>query len=72
MEENEDDEDILVVNGDILTDLALTRFLESHRTAGTVASMVLVPYRSTLGVARIDAENRLVTHFETEYQFQDF
>jgi mannose-1-phosphate guanylyltransferase len=65
-------EDICVVtNGDILTDLPLSRMIEDHRKAGEIsASMLVVPYRSRFGVVKID-KLKMVRGFEEKPAFPD-
>ena len=65
------DDLIVVVNGDILTDLPLGRMLEAHRQAGDItASMLVVPYRSRFGVVKID-KLKMVRGFEEKAAFPD-
>lgn len=56
-----DDGDVLVLNGDILTDLDLTAVVDAHRRAGAEASIVLTPVEdpSAYGLVRIDEERRV-------------
>ncbi len=64
-------EEVVVANGDIITDLALTRMVEAHRQAGDVtASMLVVPYRSRFGVVKID-KLKTVRGFEEKAAFPD-
>jgi mannose-1-phosphate guanylyltransferase len=65
-------EDLLVVtNGDIITDLPLRRMIEAHRQAGEIsASMLVVPYRSRFGVVKID-KLKVVRGFEEKPAFPD-
>ncbi len=69
-QKNDADETVIVTNGDILTDLDLSRLLESHRQSRTIATMVVVPYRSQFGVVRID-KLRMVRKFEEKPEFLD-
>ena len=65
-------EDICVVtNGDILTDLSLSRMIEAHRQAGEIsASMLVVPYWSRFGVVKID-KLKMVRDFDEKPAFPD-
>lgn len=65
-----EDEDIIVVNGDIITDLDLSKMLEWHTTSQSVVTMLLVPYRSPFGVVHID-KLRSVRKFEEKPEFPD-
>ncbi len=69
---NMGDEDILAMNGDVLTDLPLRKMIDWHRSAGmgTMVTMLLVPYRSLYGVVRID-KLRMVRKFEEKPEFPD-
>jgi len=64
------DEDVLVINGDIVTDLPLSRMIEFHRSNLAIVTMLLVPYRSPYGVVRID-KLRMVRKFEEKPEFPD-
>lgn len=65
------DEPLLVVNGDIVTDLPLDRMIDAHRQAGDIsASMLVVPYRSRFGVVKID-KLKMVRGFEEKPAFPD-
>jgi mannose-1-phosphate guanylyltransferase len=65
-------EDIVVVtNGDIMTDLPLKRMIDAHRQAGEIsASMLVVPYKSRFGVVKID-KLKVVRGFEEKPGFPD-
>jgi mannose-1-phosphate guanylyltransferase len=65
-------EDICVVtNGDIITDLPLSRMINSHKQAGEIsASMLVVPYRSRFGVVKID-KLKMVRGFDEKPAFPD-
>ena len=67
-----EDSDLLVLNGDVLTDLPLRRMLDWHLAPhmGTMVTMLLVPYRSLFGVVRID-KLRMVRRFEEKPEFPD-
>ncbi len=65
------DESFIVANGDIVTDLPLTRMVEAHRQAGEItASMLVVPYRSRFGVVKID-KLKMVRGFDEKPAFPD-
>jgi mannose-1-phosphate guanylyltransferase len=64
------DETVIVSNGDIITDLDIERLLDSHRQSKTIATMVVVPYKSQFGVVRID-KLRMVRKFEEKPEFLD-
>ncbi len=65
-------EDLCVVtNGDILTDLSLSRMIQAHRQAGEIsASMLVVPYKSRFGVVKID-KLKMVRDFDEKPAFPD-
>lgn len=60
------DEDFLVMNGDVLTDLDIDAFVAAHRRAGAIATIAV--YRKvvdlTLGVLSLDAESQVVDYVE--------
>jgi NDP-sugar pyrophosphorylase family protein len=61
----------VVVNGDILMDLPLSRIIDSHLKAGGIAvTMLVVPYRSRFGVVHID-KLKMVRGFEEKPAFPD-
>ena len=65
------DELLIVVNGDIITDLPLERMVTAHKQAGDIsASMLVVPYRSRFGVVKID-KLKMVRGFEEKPAFPD-
>ena len=71
LEGKQSDESLLVVNGDIFTDLPLSRMAETHKQGGDVtATMLVVPYRSRFGVVRID-KLKVVRGFEEKPAFPD-
>ena len=66
-----EDETFLVANGDIITDLPLSRMMAAHSQAGEVtASLLVVPYRSRFGVVKID-KLKMVRGFEEKPAFPD-
>lgn len=66
------DDDVLMMNGDIITDLPLDKMVLAHRSAGARPSVtiLLVPFKSRFGVVRIDPRNRVVG-FEEKPEFPD-
>jgi len=61
----------VVANGDIITDLPLSRMIDAHRQAGEIsASMLVVPYRSRFGVVKID-KLKMVRGFDEKPAFPD-
>jgi mannose-1-phosphate guanylyltransferase len=69
-DDTQGDETVIVTNGDILTDLDIGRLVENHEQSKTMATMVVVPYRSQFGVVRID-KLRMVRKFEEKPEFMD-
>ncbi len=65
-------ENIVVMNGDIITSLPLKNMLESHQTPGTqpTVTMALVPYKSRFGIVHID-KLKVVRKFEEKPEFPD-
>ncbi|QQG49264.1 MAG: nucleotidyltransferase family protein [archaeon] len=62
---------VLIVNGDIVTDLSPSRMVDAHRQAGDItASMLVVPYKSRFGVVKID-KLKTVRGFEEKAVFPD-
>jgi len=61
----------VVTNGDIITNLSLTRMVEAHQQAGEIsASMLVVPYRSRFGVVKID-KLKMIRGFDEKPAFPD-
>lgn len=60
------DEDFLVMNGDVLTDLDIEAFVAAHRRVDAIATIAV--YRKvvdlTLGVLSLDGESRVVDYVE--------
>ena len=55
LEGQDKDELVVITNGDIITNLPLSRMIDAHKQAGEIsASMLVVPYRSRFGVVKID------------------
>ena len=65
-------ENIVVMNGDIITSLPLKNMLESHQAPGTqpTVTMALVPYKSRFGIVHID-KLKVVRKFEEKPEFPD-
>lgn len=63
-------DDVLVMNGDVLTDLSLARMVDTYRTSQAMATMMLVPYRSPYGVVHID-KLKMVRKFDEKPEFPD-
>jgi mannose-1-phosphate guanylyltransferase len=66
------DENLVMMNGDIVTDLPLRKMVSAH-TSGRgkpTATLLLVPYKSRFGIVHMDKKNR-VTGFEEKPQFRD-
>ncbi|MCP8318501.1 MAG: nucleotidyltransferase family protein, partial [Candidatus Methylarchaceae archaeon HK01B] len=64
------DEDILIMNGDVITNMDLCNMIEWHRFTQTMVTMLVVPYRSPFGVVHID-KLRNVRKFEEKPEFKD-
>jgi NDP-sugar pyrophosphorylase family protein len=65
------EDDVVVTNGDIVTDLPLKRMIDAHRAAGDIsASMLVVPYKSRFGVVKID-KLKMVRDFDEKPSFPD-
>jgi len=62
------DEDTLVMNGDIVTNMPLSRMIDWHISAQTIVTMLVAPYRSPYGVVHID-KLRMVRKFEEKPEF---
>ncbi|MEM3584330.1 MAG: nucleotidyltransferase family protein [Nitrososphaerales archaeon] len=67
---NISDEDVLVMNGDVITNLPISRMIDWHISSQTIVTMLLVPYRSPYGVVHID-KLRMVRKFEEKPEFLD-
>ncbi len=59
----EDEDLVLVANGDILTDQSLDPIFALHEEKSAMATMMLIPYPSQYGVVQV-ADDHLVTSFE--------
>jgi mannose-1-phosphate guanylyltransferase len=66
------DENVVMMNGDIVTDLPLGEMVAKHTSAKSLptATLLLVPYRSRFGIVHIDREH-LVKRFEEKPEFAD-
>jgi NDP-mannose synthase len=60
------EDDFLVMNGDLLTDLDIAAFVAAHRSAGAIGTIAV--YRKvvtlTLGVLSLDAESHVIDYVE--------
>lgn len=60
------EDDFLVMNGDLLTDLDIGAFVAAHRSAGAIGTIAV--YRKvvelTLGVLSLDAESQVIDYVE--------
>ena len=65
-------ENVVVTNGDIVTDLPLRNMIASHESLGTqpTVTMLLVPYKSRFGIVHID-KLKVVRKFEEKPEFPD-
>jgi len=65
-------ENIIVMNGDILTDLALKNMIYAHESPATqtAVTMLLVPFKSRFGIVYID-KLKMVRKFEEKPEFPD-
>jgi NDP-sugar pyrophosphorylase family protein len=63
---------VIVTNGDILTELPLKKMIAEHETSETrpAATLLLTPYRSRFGTVRIGKGN-IVRGFEEKPEFPD-
>lgn len=60
------DEDFLVMNGDVLTDLDFAAFFRAHTAAGSIATIAVYekPVEITLGVLKLDESASVVEYQE--------
>ena len=58
----QDEPYVLVTNGDIVTNERVSRLLELHEARDAVATLMLVPFQSQVGVVSVD-ERSMVTEF---------
>jgi len=66
------DENVVMMNGDIVTDLKLGEMVAAHTSASShpTITLLLVPYKSRFGIVHIDKQN-LVKRFEEKPEFPD-
>ncbi|HUI00514.1 MAG TPA: nucleotidyltransferase family protein [Nitrososphaerales archaeon] len=66
------DEEVVMMNGDIVTDLPLKKMVSKHTGARGMPTItiLLVPYKSRFGIVHIDAKN-MVRRFEEKPAFKD-
>jgi mannose-1-phosphate guanylyltransferase len=66
------DENVVMMNGDIVTDLPLGAMVAAHSSARSnpAVTLLLVPYKSRFGIVHIDKQN-LVSRFEEKPEFPD-
>ncbi|MCP8306669.1 MAG: nucleotidyltransferase family protein [archaeon] len=64
------DEDVLIMNGDVITNMDLSNMIEWHSFTQTMVTMLVVPYRSAFGVVHVD-KLRNVRKFEEKPEFKD-
>ncbi len=60
------DDDFLVMNGDILTDLDYAGFMEDHKASGAIASLAVFqkPVPISLGVLELDGDDHVINYTE--------
>lgn len=65
-------ENVIVTNGDVVTDMPLKSMIASHESAATqpTVTMLLVPYKSRFGIVHID-KLKVVRKFEEKPEFPD-
>jgi mannose-1-phosphate guanylyltransferase len=65
-------ENVIVTNGDVVTDVPLKNMVAAHEAPGTqpTVSMLLVPYKSRFGIVHID-KLKVVRKFEEKPEFTD-
>jgi NDP-sugar pyrophosphorylase family protein len=66
------DENLLMMNGDIITDMDLGDMVAVHTSAKAqpIITILLAPYKSRFGIVRIDKSN-IVRKFEEKPEFPD-
>jgi len=66
------DEDVVMMNGDIVTELPLGEMVAEHKSAkgSPTVTLLLVPYKSRFGIVHIDKKN-FVKSFEEKPEFAD-
>src|SRR5207245_6698948 len=67
-----ENENVIVMNGDIITDLPVKNMISSHEAPATqtTATMLLVPFKSRFGIVYID-KLKMVRKFEEKPEFPD-
>jgi len=56
---DEDEESIVVTNGDIISTIDLRPMLEYHKETSFLATILLVPFKSPYGIVDVDETNRI-------------
>jgi len=56
---DENEEDIIVTNGDIITTIDLKPMIEYHKETNFMATMLLVPFKSPYGIVDVDETSRI-------------
>jgi NDP-sugar pyrophosphorylase family protein len=56
------DEVVVATNGDVITNIPLTPFLDAHRASRVLATIMLTPFVSPYGIVEVNEEDR-VTQF---------
>jgi len=66
------DENVVMMNGDVVTDLPLAEMVARHSSATSrpTITLLLVPYKSRFGIVHIDKQNH-VKSFEEKPEFSD-
>jgi mannose-1-phosphate guanylyltransferase len=66
------DEDVVMMNGDIITDLPLGEMISAHASgpARPTVTLLLVPFKSRFGIVRI-GDGNMVRGFEEKPEFPD-
>lgn len=64
------DQDVVVSNGDVITEFNLKSMIEWHNATHPIVTILVVPYRSPYGVIEID-KLRTVRKFEEKPEFKD-
>lgn len=66
------DEEVVMMNGDIVTELPLGEMVAEHTSAKgrPTVTLLLVPYKSRFGIVHIDKQN-FVKSFEEKPEFKD-
>lgn len=56
----DDAEDVVVTNGDIITKLDLTKMMQHHQKSKPLVTLMLTPYISRYGIAKVEAGDLIV------------